>query len=79
MRNLIHVDNDSYVILVIPKNNKRVYDQAAKAENFVIEKYKNNVRILLWNDLYNIIEKQNFTGKLETHFEEFKKKYEPQL
>jgi len=79
MRNLIHVDSDSYVIFVIPKDNERVYKQAVKAEDSVIEKYKNNVRILLWNDLYNIIEKQNFTGKLETHFEEFKKKYELQI
>jgi hypothetical protein len=75
MRNLIHVGNDSYVIFVVPKENKSVYSAAEKAKDFVEDKYKDNVKVLTWDCLYELIEEQNFTGSLKTHFDEFKKKY----
>jgi hypothetical protein len=75
MRNLIHVDDNSYIIFVVPKENKRVYEQAEKAKDFVEDKYKNNIKVLAWDCLYDVIEKQNLSGDLKTHFDEFKRKY----
>jgi hypothetical protein len=75
MRNLIHVDDNSYIIFVVPKENKRVYEQAKEAKNFVEDKYKNNIIVLTWDCLYDVIEKQNLSGDLKTHFDEFKRKY----
>ena len=78
MRNLIHVsdkDNNKYVVFIIPEDNKLIYKQAKEAKDFVKDKYKNNVKVLSWDNLYNIIKEQNFTGNLKKHFSEFKKKY----
>jgi len=79
MRNLIHVDNDSYVIFIIPKDNEPVYSQAKQAKNFVVEEYKENIKVITWDDLYDIIEKHKFSGtskeRLNNHFENFMKKY----
>jgi len=75
MRNLIHIDDNSYVVFVIPKNNEKVYNTANNVNNFIIEKYKNNVKILTWEKLYEITENKNFTCKLNKHFIELKQKY----
>ena len=78
MRNLIHVDNDSYVIFVVPEGNEPVYKQAKRAkEDFVVEKYKENVKVITWDELYDVIAKHEhgFSEPLKTHFEEFKQKY----
>jgi hypothetical protein len=76
MRNLIHIDTNSYVVFVVPQNNKKVYTQATDANEFVVDEYKcNNVKVLTWENLFQIIDKQNFTGKLKEHFDEFKQKY----
>jgi len=72
MRNLIHVSDDGYVVFVIPKENEVVYEQAINAEKFVVENYKSKIKVLSWNDLYNV----GFEGNLKQHFEEFKKKYQ---
>ena len=77
MRNLIHVDNDSYIIFVVPEDNKSVYDQATEAKNSVMDKYQDKVKTITWDRLYEIIEEHEhgFCKTLKKHFEEFKKKY----
>lgn len=75
MRNLIEISDDSYIVFAVPEKNEKAYKQAKEAEDMVIEKYKNNVKVLTWDKLYDVVEEQNFTGKLKTHFDEFKKKY----
>jgi hypothetical protein len=79
MRNLIHVSDNSYIVFVIPEENKRVYIQAIGAQKLVMEQYQNKVNVLTWENLYDIIEKQNFTNSLKKHFDEFKKKYKLKL
>ena len=78
MRNLIHVDQNSYVIFVVPEGNEPVYAQAKQAKDFVVEKYKENVKVITWDELYVVIEEHahGFERKLKTHFEEFMKKYQ---
>jgi hypothetical protein len=75
MKSLTLVDDNSYVIFIVPKNNENVYEQARQAENFVKDEYKDKIKTLLWENLYGIAEEQHFTGALKTHFEEFKGKY----
>lgn len=71
MRNLIHVDDDSYVVFVIPKENTKVYDEAKDAKGYVQDKYKNNVKVLTWDELYQI----EFDGNLKEYYQEFRDKY----
>ena len=75
MRNLIHISDDSYLVFIVPKDNKPVYTQATKAQEFVEERYKDKIKVLLWDDLYDIDEENDFSEKLRKHFDEFKKKY----
>jgi hypothetical protein len=76
MKSLTLVDDNSYVIFIVPKNNENVYEQAKQARKFVKDEYKDKIKTLLWENLYGIAEEQCFTGALKTHFEEFKGKYE---
>ncbi|GHT59285.1 hypothetical protein AGMMS50239_05570 [Bacteroidia bacterium] len=75
MRNLIHVDDNSYVVFVIPEKNERVYSQATTANKFVVEGYEKHVKVLTWDSLYKLIDNQNFDCNLKKHFDEFKQKY----
>lgn len=54
MKSLVHVDDDSYIIFVVPKNNKKVYEQAKQAKKIVKDEYKDKIKILLWKDLYEL-------------------------
>jgi hypothetical protein len=75
MRNLIHVSENSYVVFIIPKNNTKIKTQADDAKDIVIETYKDKVKVLYWDCLYELIEEQKWGDKLKIHFEEFKRKY----
>ena len=75
MRNLIHLskDNprDNYVVFVIPEENAKVLEQAKQAETFVVDEYKENVKVLPWNDLIEI----DFGYDLKEYYKEFWRKY----
>ena len=71
MRNLIHISEDSYVVFVIPEGNKSVYKQAKNAKKFVVENYESQVKVLSWNELYDIA----FENRLKEYYKEFKEKY----
>ena len=76
MKSLSNVDDNSYVVFIVPKNNECVYEQANQAGNFVKKEYKDKIKTLLWENLYGIAEEQGFTGGLKAHFDEFREKYE---
>jgi hypothetical protein len=75
MRNLIHLSKDSYVIFVVPEENKKVYKQAEDAKDLVKKDHKDKVKVLTWERLCGAIDEQKFEGKLKEHFSEFKEKY----
>jgi len=75
MRNLIHVSRNSYVVFIVPKGNETTYKQASNAKNLVLDEYKDHVKVLPWEKLYDVIAEQDYDGILNKHFEEFKKKY----
>ena len=75
MRNLIHISDNSYVVFIIPKNNKYVKNQADKAKDFVVRKHKDKVKVLYWDCLYELFDHEKYEGNLKAQFEEFKDKY----
>ncbi|MCK4798080.1 MAG: hypothetical protein KAT05_11905 [Spirochaetes bacterium] len=77
MRNLVHIAEKRYVIFVIPKQNKKVYNQATEAErNILSATGKKYFKILTIEEFLNYILNLDLNNSLITeYFMEFKKKY----
>ena len=73
MRNIIHLSANNYVVFVVPEQNTKVYSQANEAINFVVEQYKDNVKVLTWEKLYQ--NEYINHSELKSYYEKFKKKY----
>jgi hypothetical protein len=77
MRNLINIDNDSYVVFVYPKGNKTIEEGALLARDSLVEdKWRNHFIIITWEELLNGILSFNKNKDLEDYYANmFKVKY----
>ena len=77
MRNLIHVSENSFVVLLHPKENKRISKEVKFAQLEVIKrKFQNHVVDLTWEKLLGMIENGLTDSKcLKEQMIEFKEKY----
>ena len=80
MRNLVHINNNSYVIFLYHDQNETIMEQAEDARDFLKEEYQNRLICLTWDDLYSEIKKEMKSvfekdADLEKHFKEFSEKY----
>lgn len=76
MRNLIHVDDNAYVVFVYPKDNLGIADGAIKARSKIIQPaFRSHVLLLEWEDLFVFIYNRISNAKLNGHMEEFGGKY----
>lgn len=77
LRNLIHIDDNSYVVFIYPKTNKNIRSAAEKAyNNIIVDSWKNYFITITWEDindkLVNIIREP----ELKDYYQkEFPKKY----
>ena len=80
MRNLVHIDNSCYLILLYPSKNTKVNNQATQAMNYLRNEYKSRLICITWEDLFNkTIAALEDTGLLVDnimhHLTEFEIKY----
>lgn len=79
MRNLVHISKKRYVIFIIPKQNKKVYNQAREVEQKILsangEKY---FKILAIEDFLSYLLSLN-NSLINEYFREFTKKYFPSI
>jgi hypothetical protein len=76
MRNLVHINSNSFVVFLYPEANKNVHDQAEESRNFLTDKGKDRFKILLLERIIDGIMKRIKTEKkLLEHYKAFKLKY----
>lgn len=76
MRNLCHINDNSYVVFVLPKENQNIYLQAMAAQKEILtDRGRNKFRILFLESAVDEILKQVQSPKLQKHYREFQVKY----
>lgn len=76
MRNLIHVDKNSYVVFVYPKDNLKIKKSAKNAKlEILTDDYKANLINMEWESLLEFVRKGEIISKLKEQMDEFHKKY----
>jgi len=73
MRNLVHIDKDSYVIFIYPEENRGIRQGALSAKKDIIENdWKDHFVTFTWEDLINKLkdglESQNLINYYEKDF-----------
>lgn len=79
LRNLLHIDGESYVIFVYLKDNPDMQQGIEKIyDKILIEQYLGHFIAIDWHELFEkVMIKLNLSGneKLQDHYNEFQKKY----
>ena len=78
LRNLIHIDDKSYVIFVYPKDNKGVSKGVDKVKSdFLTPDFHDHFFSATWESLFANISNSIVDNKLKAQFVDFKDKYLP--
>jgi hypothetical protein len=78
MRNLIHIEENAYVIFLYPCENRKIKEGATKAENqFVDPRYASHFFNLHWDKIFQFVKVRVNDKKLINQYEEFEEKYFP--
>ncbi len=76
-RNLVHINQDSYVFFLLPKDNKKIFNQAQQVKSeFLDLKYHNKFSILEWKDINSYLLSNNLGNqRISSHLTDFNTKY----
>jgi len=78
LRNLIHIDKNSFVVFLYPSENKRINAGAEKAKSELLTaSFKDNFFAVTWEKLFEAVFNSATETKLKSHLTEFKEKYLP--
>ena len=76
MRNLCHINDNSFVVFVYPKANQKIHLQTQSAhENMLTDKGKSKFKVLPLETITDEILRQVQSTRLQEHYKEFKVKY----
>lgn len=80
MRNLVHIDDSSYLIFLYPELNVKVKNQAIRARDFVKPEFRTKLICMTWETLYQqtfnvLLEVDAMDSFLEQSLLEFRDKY----
>ena len=76
LRNLVHLKNNSAIVFLFPKKNKRVNDQAIFARDKILNKLgRKAFHIIYLEDFVDCIEANVKAPDLITHYTQFRDKY----
>lgn len=77
MRNLLHINEDSYVIFIYPSKNKGIRERALAASKEIIENgWKNHFILFTWEDLVGQLKNElNSKELLDYYDKDFSHKY----
>ncbi len=74
-RNLIHINQSSYVVFVYPKKNRGVMRGLDKGKEFLNLEYHEHLVEITWEELYTAAKKSLNSKKILTQVADFKDKY----
>jgi len=78
LRNLVHIGDSSYVVLLFPGANSEVAEEAAYARDHLLtDAGRARLRVVFLEELTAFLEKQSTIGPLGGYFELFRTKYLP--
>lgn len=76
LRNLIHIDDTSFVIFVYPRENERVSRGADRVKtDFLIPNYRHHFFPATWEKLFDSVSTSTSNTNIKTQLGDFKKKY----
>lgn len=76
LRNLIHIDDNSFVVFVYPQNNKGVSKGADKVKtDFLISNYHDHFFAATWDKLFGSISTSTTNANIKAQLTDFKNKY----
>lgn len=76
MRNLVHINDDSIVVFIYPKGNKKIDHQANMAFSEILtESGKSKLKLLPIENAIKFILENAISSKLIEHYKEFENKY----
>lgn len=75
-RNLIHINEDNYVIFLYPEANTKIFNTVANVKkSFLIDSYHNHFFGITWERILYQISKRDITTNTKNHYLEFIEKY----
>lgn len=78
LRNLVHISDTDIVVLLFPKANRLVAEQADYARDFLLsDKGKAKLKIVFLEDFVSFLEDKCRGGKLNGYYQDFRAKYLP--
>lgn len=76
LRNLVHVSDDDYVVLLFPSGNKKVLDEAIYARDHLLtDAGSARLKIVLLEEFTEYLEEKFVGSKLDGYYQDFRKKY----
>lgn len=76
MRNLVHIDDNSFVIFLYPESNERIRKPARNAKtDFLTENYKSHLLLLTLEKLLTVFDNKLDGHMLQNYYKEFENKY----
>lgn len=76
LRNLIHIDNNSFVIFIYPQQNYGVGSGVERVKSeFLVKNYHHYFRSVTWENLVDHVSHLAKDSRLETQFQDFEIKY----
>jgi len=75
LRNLIHINENSYVIFLYPYNNQKIITEAENAISMLANDFKGNFFPKTWEDLYKYVKNSSKDNRLVKQLLDFEKKY----
>lgn len=78
LRNLVHIKDNSNVVLLFPKQNKKVLEEAIEArESMLNEEGRARLKIVFLEDFVASLEDQCAGTSLDGYYQQFRSKYLP--
>jgi len=78
LRNLIHLNENSYVIFIYPKDNKNIKKNAERVKaDFLMPNFHNHFYAMTWEECIDKVSNFIFDGNLKVQLDDFRKKYIP--
>jgi hypothetical protein len=78
LRNVIHIDKNSFVVFIYPLENKKINAGAEKAKSELLTaSFKDNFFAVTWEKLFEAVFNSTSETKLKSHLRKFKDKYLP--
>jgi hypothetical protein len=78
LRNLVHIDENSYVIFIFPKDNNSVKKDSERVKSeFLIENFQEHFFSVYWESIFSKVSDSMTISKMSKQYSDFKEKYLP--